>query len=704
MLNVDGSNALASPQPGASASFLGRGREPGSYKRVTPRLERDTLAAPSPGAMHTHSPDTRVFRFGVFELDAESGELRRHGLKIRLPDQSLKILKTLLSRPGDVVSRDELRHVLWAADTFVDFEVGLNSAVRKLREALDDSADTPRFVETLPRRGYRFVGAVTAPRPTPTPFECVGEPDTRSAADALAAPIAVPPLVPVTLRPSRAIAVPAAGLTLVALLLAAVVAYQRGAAVNLRAGSAVDPIRSLVVLPFENLTGDTSQDSLVDNVTDAVTSHLAQVDGLDVVSRTSARRYKQTAKGLPEIGRELRVDGVVEGAVVRSGDEVRISAKLIRAETDRHVWAQSYPGDVSQMLALQRRIASDVAVAAGRLARPPARPESQRVDPKAYDAYLRGLTARGSQRYDGFRRAVTYFEEAVAIQPDFAEAYAALARAQVQFLFTGPVSPSEAVPKAEAAARRALELDPTLAPAHVALAQILTLYHWRWNEGMKALQHAVDLNSGEGFTAVSESLIRQGRFAEGLAAAERTRALDPLSVFAQVAVGTASLAAGLHDRAVEEFQQALAMGPATGGVRFHLGVTYTAMGRFPEAIRELEIATRLREDHQTRFEAMLGHAYAAAGRRQDARAILKELELHRADHHYVSSFGIALIHDALGEKALALAALRRAYAEHATEFALMAHYPPFKAIASDPGFQDVMRQLALPDERIGGSL
>ena len=444
--------------------------------------------------MHTHSPDTRVFRFGVFELDAESGELRRHGLKIRLPDQSLRILKALLSRPGDVVSRDELRHVLWAADTFVDFEVGLNSAVRKLREALDDSADTPRFVETLPRRGYRFVGAVAAPLATPTPLERVEEPDAASAGDAVAVSIAelpqaapgpgietvlasvaaAPPApasasLPATRPRSRSIGVRAAGWALVTLLLAATVVYQRGGLVDLRPGSAANPIQSLVVLPFENLTGDAGQESFVGSVTDAVTSHLAQVDGLYVASRTSASRYKQTAKGLPEIGRELKVDGVVEGAVIRSGDGVRISAKLIRAATDRHVWAQSYSGEVSQMLGLQRQIAIDVAVAAGRPASPAARAGTQRVDPKAYDAYVKGLTARGFQRYDGFRRAVAYFEEAVAIQPDFAEAYAALARAQVQFLFTGPLSPSEAVPKAEAAARKALELDPTLAHAHVAL-------------------------------------------------------------------------------------------------------------------------------------------------------------------------------------------------------------------------------------------
>ena len=506
--------------------------------------------------MHTNSPATRVFRFGVFDLDAESGELRRHGLKIRLPEQSLKILLALLSRPGEVVARDELRHVLWAADTFVDFEVGLNSAVRKLREALDDSADMPRFVETLPRRGYRFLGAVTVPLATPSPpFESVDEPAAGPAGDPVpgtpvrpvetapgpgveALPATAPPIVasqraPASPRLSRGMAVRAAVLAIVTLLLTAGAAYQRGGPVDLRVGSAADPIRSLVVLPFENLTGDAGQESFVDSVTDAVTSHLAQVGGLNVTSRTSARRYKQTAKGLPEIGRELEVEGVVEGAVVRSGDGVRISAKLIRAATDRHVWAQSYPGDVGQMLALQRQIASDVAVAAGRPASPAVRAGARRVDPKAYDAYVKGLTARGFQRYDGFRRAVAYFEEAVAIQPDFAEAYAALARAQVQFLFTGPLSPSEAVPKAEAAARKALELDPTSAHAHIALAQVLNLYYWRWDEGTKSLQRAVDSEKQESFTAVSESLIRHGRFAEGLAAAERTRALDPLSVNAQ---------------------------------------------------------------------------------------------------------------------------------------------------------------------------
>ncbi len=320
--------------------------------------------------MDIQAPDAHVFRFGVFELDTQSGELRRHGLKVRLPDQSFQILKTLIGRPGEVVTRDELRHVLWTAETFVDFEVGLNSAVRKLREALDDSAENPQFVQTLPRRGYRFVASVTALVPSVdlsartcrraaltrsrrhfrTGLRSLCSPRSRASASPDGSPVAC-----CSLPSWRSAAV-----------------YQRGELVDLRAGPAEEPIRSLVVLPFANLTGDAAQDYFADAVTDAVTGHLAQVDGLDVISRTSARQYKETAKGVREIGSELKVDGVVEGAVVRTESGVRITAKLIRAATDRHVWAQAYEGELSHMIALQQRIASDLAVAAGRPSLAPA--------------------------------------------------------------------------------------------------------------------------------------------------------------------------------------------------------------------------------------------------------------------------------------------------------------------------------------------
>lgn len=645
--------------------------------------------------MDTRAP-AQMFRFGVFELDTESGELRRGGLKIRLPDQSFQILKVLLSRPGEVVTREELQRVLWTSDTFVDFEVGLNSAVRKLREALDDSAENPRFVETLPRRGYRFIGTVAAPTGGPTPSSDVA---TEQVSEHQAEPFSEHQAEPGAIRTSRSRLViwSVAALVLVGLMAGAAVVYQRGGVEALRAGSATEPIRSLVVLPFENFTGDAGQDYFVDSVSDALTSHLARIPGLDVISRTTARQLKRSDKHLPEIGNELKVEGVLEGSVVRSGAGVRITAQLIRAATDRHVWAQTYESDLSHMIALQQRIASEVAVAAGWPALRAAEARTAKaVNRQAYDAYLKGLTARGQQRHEGFRTAVAYFDEAVAIQPDFAEAYAALALTQVQFLHGGPLSPHETIPKAEAAARKALQLDDTLAEAHRALGQILNLYYWRWDEGDKAFQRATSAGAREEPSEAGiGSLIRRGRFEEAVAAAERARKLDPLSLNAQVAVGTAYGAARQYDRAINELRRALEMSPGRTRVHFQLGVTFVAMGRLDDAIRELEAAGRSPQGHNSRMEAYLSYAYAAAGRTHEARKVLNELESHRRDQ-YVSSFGIALIQDALGEKEPALSALQRAYEDRAVEFAQMAQYPPFKTIANDPRFKAVMRQVSLP--------
>jgi TolB-like protein len=470
--------------------------------------------------------------------------------------------------------------------------------------------------------------------------------------------------------------------------------YQRESLATLVGGSNGN-IRSVVVLPFDNLTGDASQDYIVDSVSAALTTNLSQFAGLDVISRTTAQQFKDPDQRLPDIASVLKVEGLVEGEVVRSGENLLITVKLIRASTDRSVWSHTYEGSLGHMLSLQQRIASDVAVAAGQeRPQPGAQQPPRTINTQAYDAYLNGLTARGLQRYEGFRRAVEYFEEAIALQPDFGEAHAELALTRVQFLFGGPVSPHDTIPRAEAAAREALRLNDTLRQAHQALGLILTLYHWRWEDGERSLQRAAALPGGRE-TLLSVPLARRGRFEEGLAAAERGRRLDPLSVQAQLAVGTAARKAGQHDRAIEEFRRALVMSPGLARVHFQLGVTFVAIGRLDEAIRDLEIAARPSPAHNPRFEAYLGYAYAAAGRTQDARAVLKEIEAHRLDG-YVSSFGIALIHDALQEREPALAALQRAYDDHAVEFAFLEEYPLFKAIASEPRFKTVMRSVGLP--------
>lgn len=479
-----------------------------------------------------------IVRFGAFELDSKSGELRRHGLKVRLPDQSFHILNVLLSRSGELVTRHDLQEVLWGADTHVDFEVGLNSAVRKLREALDDSAESPRFIETLPRRGYRFIASLTVPPGPPSPPPALPSEKTRT------------------------------GLSLTwgtALLLLAVMA----------AGSV---------------------------------------------------RYERAA-----------------------------SARASSA--------------------------------------------SRAVHPEAQQLYLKGLTAKGAMRHEAFRRAIAYFEQAIAIQPNFAEAYAELALTQLQFLFTGPLSPRQAVPAAEAWARKAIELDDTLPQAHQALGQARALYHWKWDEADRILEAAASLPGGDVVSGpLTTSLIRRGRVAEAVALAERGRDRDPLSLNAQLTLGAVYRAASRHDRALGEFRRALETSPGLSRAHFQLGVTFVAMGRLDDAIHELEIAARSAQGHNPRFESYLGYAYAAAGRSADARRVLQELDSHRRDQ-YVSWFGNALVHDALGETLPALIALQRAREDRAVEFGQMWQYPPFRTIATEPAFEAVMLQVGLPPAR-----
>jgi len=509
------------------------------------------------------SPGARVFRFGVFELDTDSGELRRHGLKVRLPDQSFHILRALLLHPGEVVTREDLQKILWPGETFVDFEVGLNSAVRKLREALDDSAENPRFIETMPRRGYRFVATVMSPVEAPTPAPAPSEPPSA----------------------------------------------------------------------------------------------------------------EQALVSLPE---------VVSG---RPAEHVSLPSTMARPSRVR--WSA-----IALLLVLLIGLAG-FAYKTGLLT-PRGKPApvfTRVIAPNAQDAFAKGLTARGLGRHEGFRRAVEYFEEAIAIEPGFAEAYAELAQVQVQFLFGGPYSPHQVIPKAEAAARKALQLDDSLSLAHRALGQILNLYYWRWEEGDKELERASILGGlDDPPEAFSGSLRRRGRYQEAIAAAERGRKYDPLSVQAHLAVANSYRAAGDYARAESEYSRVIQMSPGNNRVQFQIGVNFVAMGRYPEAIRELEVAARQATGHNSRMEAYLGYAYAAAGRARDAREVLKELDAHRKDQ-YVSWFGIALIHDALGEKTPALEALQRAFEDRAVEFGLHDNYAQFRTIASEPAYLAVIRQV-----------
>src|SRR5436190_3282521 len=462
----------------------------------------------------------QLLSFGPFEFDRESGELRKHGMRVRLPDQPRRVLELLLDHHGEIVTREEIRQQLWAADTFVDFDAGLSSVVRKLRDALGDSADHPRYIETVPRRGYRFIAtAATMPASAPRASAGTAAPAPRRAA-----------------------------------WMAAAIAVSIGA--------------------------------------------------------------------------------------------------MVFAEI------KSRP----------------------------------RMSPEANDAFLKGVAAAGRENVSGFRAAVAYFEEATRKQPTFALAYARLAQAQMQLVYTGQFAPRDIAPRADLAVRQALALDDSIALAHRTRAQILHDYYWQWEAGDRELRRArqLDGTSTVAHPPQATAALSEGRFDEAIAEAERARARDPLAPQAALNLGATLRAAGQFDRALSEFRAALALNPQMARGYFQLGITYVLMERWPDAIEAIGRALEITPDN-SRFLAYQGFAFAKAGRADQARNVLERLRA-RAGTQYVSSFGVALILDALGERAAAAAAISRAFDDHALELSQWRQYPPFQAFQADPRFQVLTRR------------
>jgi TolB-like protein/DNA-binding winged helix-turn-helix (wHTH) protein/Flp pilus assembly protein TadD len=496
-------------------------------------------------------PSRPTYRFGDFEFDPASGELHKDGQKVRLQEQPFQILTLLLTRPGEVVTRDEVRRVLWPDDTFVDFDVGLNSAVKRLRDALGDSAENPRFVETLPRRGYRFIAPLEAPPPM--------------AAPTIEGPTVTPPAVtPAGFRIRSWTGAAAMGTVA---LLAALTVSGLWPRLHSRAVSVSTPIKSLAVLPFENLGGDAEQDYFADGMTDSLITSLAQVHALRVISRTSVMQYRRANKALPRIAEELDVDAVVEGTVSRAGDRVRITAQLIQATTDRHLWAQSYEREMRDVLSLQREVAAAIAQAV----EVKLRPEEQRrltrasaaVQPEAYEAYLKGRFYWSKRSPETSLKAVGYFQQAIERDPAYAPAYSGLSDTYRAFDVQGLAPPRECMPKAEDAARKALALDDTLAEAHASLAGVLYRYDWDWDGAEREFRLSLELepNYAEGHRAYAVYLMTVRRHEEALAEARRARELSPLSLVINTELGLALVRLGRYDEAIEQLQKTLEIDP-----------------------------------------------------------------------------------------------------------------------------------------------
>ena len=633
-----------------------------------------------------------VVRFGTFEVSLQSGELRKAGVKIRVQQQPMKLLEILLERPGEVVTREELRNRIWVNESFGDFDQAVNIAIAKLRTALGDSAENPRYIETLPKRGYRFIADVAVVDPdalTKRPESAVVDPHGTE----LEHPLQRAGLTITSkprLRPThRVIVAVALGLSLV--ILAVWLFHSRGRPPT--------GIRSLAVLPLENLSGDPTQDYFADGMTDELITDLAQIRALRVISRTSVMVYKGVRKPLPEMARELNVDAVVEGTVLWSGNQVRITAQLIQAPADKHLWAESYEGNLRDTLALQKEVARNIAEQIRIEVTPreqAALKSVKTIDPEAYEAYLKGRYFWNKRTADGLKKAVDYFNQAIAKDPNYAAAYSGLADT---YALLGDwqyavMTPKEAMPRAKAAAMKALELDDSLGEAHASLAFCLDGFDWNFEAADREFRRSLELSPSyaTGHQWYSWHLALLGRNSEAIAEMTKAENLDPLSLIINADLAELFLIAHFPHESTEQSRKTIEMDPNFAFGHNQLAQAYLQKHMFPEAITELEKAIQISGGSPT-FTANLARAYAATNRKEEAVGLLNDLKKRSAPGNAYAA-EIAMIYAALGDNDQAMVWLEKGYEERFNPGVLLR--PGFDPLRSGPRFQELIRRIGLP--------
>ena len=584
--------------------------------------------------------DQRV-RFGVFEADFRAGELRKSGVKIKLHAQPLAVLKILLERAGDVVTREELQQKLWGSNTFVDFDHGLNKTINKLRDALSDNADTPRYIETLPRRGYRFIAPVTLPAP---------------------APLLIPP--PPQKSGSR-LTIWAAGAAVVLLAFAAYWFGWRN-----RATHAPAPEKAmLAVLPFENLSGDDGEDYFADGLTEEMIAQLGQLQPthLGVIARTSAMRYKHTKESITQIGHELGVNYLLEGSVRLAGQRVRITAQLIQAGDQTHLWAESYEKPLTDILKVQREIAERI-TGSLRLELLPSQKNvasEAHFDPEAYRKYLLGLNESRKGTREGFEKGVRDFQDAIAIDPQNARPYAALAEA-----YSGAVpyymAPQDAREPIRQAIRKALELDPNSANAHATMGDVALLFDWDWPAAKVEYDRALELNPNlpEAHLAYEIYLATLGRHDEATAHARQAYLSDPLAVETRTWTLWVNYFSGHLQETVDEAKRTLEIEPQAALPYALLAVASADLGHKEEAAQAAQNALRLGGDSGSVI-VTAASALARAGEKDRSRQALNQA-LAMEKNRYVCNFLIAGAYLDLGENDHAYDAMEKAFRQRST--------------------------------------
>jgi TolB-like protein/DNA-binding winged helix-turn-helix (wHTH) protein/Tfp pilus assembly protein PilF len=609
-----------------------------------------------------------------FRLDRGGYQLLDGGSRVRLEKQPMELLILLTEHRGQLVTRDEIAAALWGDDVFVDTDRNINSIVRKLRQALKDDPDQPRFLETVVGKGYRFIGPLEILPSRSVP---------ANGNDAVASPAR-----PKTLHWKLA-------LVILAVVIVAVFAWLTVRR-DRRNAADQEQIRSLAVLPLANVSGDASQEYFADGITQELTAALAQVGGVRVISHTSVLQYKEGHKSVPEIANDLHVDALIEGSTIRNGDRVRVTAQLIRAPADHTVWSNTYERDLRDVLSLQRDIAEDIAeqvkIKINR-SRPSASPRP--VDPQAHDAVLQGLFNYDKATEDGLQAAIANYQTAIARDPNYAAAYAGMADAYIQLgVLYRP--PPQAMPQAKAAALKALELDPDLSAAHVSLGNVHYYYEWDWAAAEREARKAIELNPSNAYARdlLAEYYGTVGRCDDNALELQRARDLAPRSVEILGDIVMWRFMCRKYDQAIANGEPITTMQPDNSFAQIFLGMSYAKQGRTPEALQHADLAVQY--DKSPLIASFRANVYALAGRKNEAAAALAEVEKRRVEQ-YSCSYEIGTGYLLLGQIDRGFRWLDNAYQGRSECMILLKVDPRFDSVRSDPRYQTLLHRVGLAD-------
>src|SRR5262245_34343453 len=620
--------------------------------------------------MQVPTRPTGIVRFGIFQLDLKTRELHKAGVKVRLQDQPFRVLATLVGRAGQVVTREELRQNIWPTDVYVAFDQGLNNAIKKVRDAVGDSADNHRCIETVAKQGYRFV----APVNVPPPAESVPH-------------VGLPSIAHIAL------------IGAVVIFMVGALAYwrwQRSGAIHARPSSQKV---ILAVLPFDNLSHDPDQEFFSDGLTEEMIAQLGKLspERMSVVARGSVVKYKGSGMGASQIGNELHADYLLQGSVRRASDRVRITVQLIQVQEQTDLWAESYDREVKDILALQDSVARTIA----NQIRITLTPEQQKrlasprqLEPLAYDSYLKGRYFWNKRTADGLQRAAVYFQQAIDRDPAYGEAYSGLADCNSGLTWHGFSPPAEALPRAYAAALKATEIEPQSAEAHSSLALVLT-HRMDWDGAEREFKRALQLDPhyANAHHWYGDYLSIKGHHDEALLEARQALELDPLNLTIGTWVGLRYYLARKYDEAIEQARNTVDLDPNFAAAHILLGESYIQIGKYDEGLAELQRAASL-SGNSPLYLAQVGVAFAVAGRRIEALRIVARLE-EISGERYVSPYGLAQIYAALNDKGQTFKWLETAYHDHAVWMSYLATDPVFERLHSDERFLDLVRRLDL---------